>query len=135
MDGGQSPAQVDIAYTSTALESPILWSIVDSWLLYFYLPPTGKAVVLVPAARFDMAVFATRALNAVAAPPIGYLFDYTRSRWGRRRPFMVVSALSLSIFLGLLWTPPVPGQSIWNLAYLVVILALYNATYGLVLTP
>ena len=135
MDGVQSSAKVDIAYASIALGSPILWSIVDSWLLYFYLPPAGKGVVLVPAALFGMAVFATRALNAIATTPIGYLSDHTRSRWGRRLPFMFVSALPLLIFFVLLWTPPVRGQSIWNLAYLVVILALYNVAYSFLLIP
>ena len=68
MEGGRSPAKVDIAYASITLGSPILWSIVDSWLLYFYLPPAGKRIVLVPAALFGIAVFATRALNAMVTP-------------------------------------------------------------------
>ena len=129
------PIKIDLAFASVLLGSPLLWSIVDSWLLYFYLPPEGKGVALVPAALYGAVIFATRALNAAAVPPIGYLSDHTHSRWGRRLPFMAFSAFPLVIFFVLLWTPPVRGESIWNLVYLAVILVFYNLTYPMLLIP
>jgi GPH family glycoside/pentoside/hexuronide:cation symporter len=42
---------------------------------------------------------------------------------------MFASALPMLALFVLLWTPPVPGQSAWNLAYLAVILGLYRITY------
>lgn len=131
----QPPLKIDIAYASAMLGSPILWSIVDSWLLYFYLPPAGRGTPLVPVALYGLGVLATRVLNAVVTPPIGYLSDHTRSRWGRRLPYMAGSALPLLVFFVLLWTPPVPGESTWNVAYLVVILGLYNLAYSLLMIP
>ena len=129
------PIKIDLAYALVQLGNPLLWSIVDGWLLYFYLPPQGKGIALVPVALYSMVIIATRALNAAAVPPIGYLSDHTRSRWGRRLPFMAFSALPLLLFFVLLWTPPVRGESLWNLAYLAVIFVLYNLTGSLLMIP
>ncbi len=117
------------------LGSPILWSIVDGWLLYFYLPPAGEGSPLVPAPLYSIAVFVTSALNAIATPPIGYLSDHAHSRWGRRLPFMFASAFPLLIFFILLWMPPIRSESIWNLIYLAVVLMFYQAAYSLLLIP
>jgi Na+/melibiose symporter-like transporter len=42
---------------------------------------------------------------------------------------MFFSALPMLLFFVLLWTPPVSGQSMWNLIYLALIYALYNVAY------
>jgi GPH family glycoside/pentoside/hexuronide:cation symporter len=122
--------RIDLFYSMITLGSTIIWSILSGWLLYFYIPPEGEGNVLVPAALYGVAMFVTRAVNAVIAPPIGYLSDQTRSRWGRRLPFMFVSALPMLVFFVLLWIPPVPGNSIWNLVYLALVLLLYNVAYS-----
>jgi len=109
------------------LGSTALWSVLGGWLLYFYMPPEGTP--LVPVALYGVAMFITRAVNAIITPPIGYLSDQTRSRWGRRLPFMFVSALPMLVLFVLLWTPPVQGESIWNLIYLVVVMGVYNVAF------
>jgi GPH family glycoside/pentoside/hexuronide:cation symporter len=129
-DGQRPPVRVDLFYAMITLGSAAIWSVLSGWLLYFYLPPEGEGTVLVPAALYGMAMFVTRALNAIITPPIGVLSDQTRSRWGRRLPFMFVSALPMLVFFVLLWTPPVPSNSVWNLVYLALVLALYNVAYS-----
>lgn len=122
--------KTDILYAMVTLGSTAIWSVLSGWLLYFYLPPEGEGTPLVPAALLGAALFANRIVDAVIDPPIGYLSDRTRSRWGRRLPFMAASALPMLTFFVLLWTPPVRGESVWNLVYLVVILELYNVAYS-----
>ena len=117
-------------YALISLGSTIIWSVLTGWLLYFYLPPQGEGLALVPTALYGVVVFATRAVNAMIAPPVGYLSDHTRGRWGRRLPFMFISALPMLALFVLLWTPPVQGQSVWNLIYLALILGLYNVAYS-----
>jgi len=119
-----------VFYAMITLGSAAIWSILSGWLLYFYLPPEGEGVALVPVALYGVAMFVTRVVNAIIAPPIGYLSDHTHNRWGRRLPFMFVSALPMLVFFALLWTPPVRGNSIWNLVYLALVLALYNVAYS-----
>jgi GPH family glycoside/pentoside/hexuronide:cation symporter len=126
---------VDIFYSLVNLGSTMLWSIVGGWLLYFYLPPEGEGASLVPAALYGATMFIVRAINALIAPPIGHLSDQTRSRWGRRLPFMFASALPMAVFFFLLWTPPLQQASIWNLLYLAVVFLLYNVAYTLNQVP
>ncbi len=47
-----------------------------------------------------------RILDAVIDPAIGNLSDNTRTRWGRRRPYVFVGAILLSVFFIVLWMPP-----------------------------
>ncbi|MBN1486146.1 MAG: MFS transporter [Anaerolineae bacterium] len=124
------PVKIDIAYSLISLGSTTIWGILSSWLLYFYLPPEGEGQVLVPAALYGGVIFVTRILNALLAPPVGYISDRTRTRWGRRLPYMFISALPMLVFFVLLWMPPVAEMSNWNLAYLALIYILYNIAYG-----
>jgi len=120
---------VEILYSVINLGSTTLWSVLSGWLLYFYLPPEGEGVPLVPAALYGATMFAVRALNALITPPVGHLSDHTQSPWGRRLPFIFASGLPLVIFFTLLWTPPIQGESTWNLLYLAIVFLLYNIAY------
>ena len=51
-----------------------------------------------------------RAFDAVTDPLVGFLSDRTRSRWGRRRPFLFVGAIASGIIFALLWQMPAPTQ-------------------------
>ena len=46
------------------------------------------------------------AFDAVTDPLVGYLSDNTKSRWGRRHPFLYASVLPLVLSYFLLWHPP-----------------------------
>lgn len=47
-----------------------------------------------------------RVLDAVIDPAIGNISDNARTRWGRRRPFIFVGGILLSVFFMLMWMPP-----------------------------
>ncbi len=130
-----TPVRTDIPYSLISLVTTVVWSVVDGWLLYFYLPPDGKGVALVPVAFYGTAVLAARILNALLTPPIGYWSDHTRGRRGRRLPFIFFSGLPYLVFFVLLWLPPVQGQSWINLGYLALTLVLFNIAQNLVVIP
>jgi GPH family glycoside/pentoside/hexuronide:cation symporter len=51
-----------------------------------------------------------RLMDAFTDPLMGYLSDHTRSRWGRRRPYIFGGAIAAGIIFALLWQLP-PGRS------------------------
>ena len=51
-----------------------------------------------------------RLTDAITDPLMGYISDNTKSRWGRRRPYIFVGAIFVGIFFALLWQLP-PGKS------------------------
>lgn len=126
VDKQHPSVRTDIFYALITLGGTTIWSVLSGWLLYFYMPPEGT--LLVPVVLYGAAMFATRIFEAIIALPIGYLSDHTRSRWGRRLPFMFASALPMLAFFVLLWTPPVRVESAWNLVYLGAVMLLYKVT-------
>ena len=51
-----------------------------------------------------------RIVDALTDPLMGHISDNTRSRWGRRRPYIFVGAIVVGVVFAVLWQLP-PGQS------------------------
>jgi GPH family glycoside/pentoside/hexuronide:cation symporter len=58
-----------------------------------------------------------RAVDALLDPLIGTWSDNFRSRWGRRKPFMVAGALGAGVFFIVLWWMPVGGTEMGKFWY------------------
>jgi GPH family glycoside/pentoside/hexuronide:cation symporter len=70
--------------------------------------------------------------NAVNDPLMGNVSDRTRSRMGRRVPYVLFGAIPLGLSFFFLWTPP--RNPTWLLAlYFVVLLFIYDTLYTLVI--
>jgi GPH family glycoside/pentoside/hexuronide:cation symporter len=74
---------------------------------YVYLPKFYADTVGIDLTVLGIVVLASRMWDAVTDPAIGALSDRTRSRWGRRRPWMALAAVPLAGSFYLLLTPPV----------------------------
>ena len=84
------------------------------FLAFFYTQVVG-----LPAATVGLAIMFALVIDAFIDPVIGQLSDNTRSRWGRRHPFMYVSALPVAASYLLLWNPPKGWEQGALIAYLV----------------
>ena len=51
-----------------------------------------------------------RLTDAFTDPLMGFISDNTRTRWGRRRPYIFVGAIAAGVIFALLWQLP-RGQS------------------------
>src|SRR5258705_8267423 len=59
----------------------------------------------------------SRAFDAISDPLMGWVSDRTRSRWGRRRPWMFIGAPLAAVFFWMLFSPPEgltpTGGAVW----------------------
>lgn len=100
--------------------------------LYFYL----TAVCGLSGALTGLALALTLAVDAVVDPLVGSLSDNSRSRLGRRHPFMLASAAPMAISLGCLFSTPAGLGGAGLFAYVVLFtltlrvgLSLFNVPY------
>lgn len=80
----------------------------STYLMLFY-----NQVIGVPAAIVGSAIALTLLVDAMVDPLIGRWSDVTRTRWGRRHPFIYASALPTAFFFCLAWFPP-SGLTDWE---------------------
>ena len=125
-----------ILYNLAGFSFNVYDTILYAWVAYFFIPPEDSGLTqYVPLGVFGLILALGRVLDAITDPLIGYWSDHTKSRWGRRKPYIFVSAPILFISFLLVWTPPVKDTAIINAVYLGVVLFFYYWAYTGVLIP
>jgi GPH family glycoside/pentoside/hexuronide:cation symporter len=81
------------------------------------------------------AVFIGRSWDYINDPLIGYLSDRTRSRWGRRRPFLLFGFIPFAIAFILLWWKPPIAANIGLVIYYAFAYLFYDAAATFVYMP
>jgi GPH family glycoside/pentoside/hexuronide:cation symporter len=77
-----------------------------------------------------------RLLDLVTDPVLGHLSDNTRSRWGRRRPWMAAGAVLAAVFAILMWYPPLKGGAGLSTTYIVgMSVLLFTCGYSMFMIP
>ncbi len=122
-------------YSSASAGLNILAITLDTWILYFYAPPpdSGRTAYL-PIGLIGALMIAASIWDAAIDPFIGQWSDTLRSRWGRRKPFLVLASPFVLLGAILIWTPPGTNFTV-NAIYFMVITLMYRTAYSLVGIP
>lgn len=105
------PTEKKLAYAAPAFALAIVGIPV-----YVYIPKFYTDVVGVNIAMLGYLILAVRLFDAVTDPAIGFLSDRTQTRFGRRRPYIAVGAIFLSLSMYFLFNPPQASpyfETIW----------------------
>lgn len=87
--------------------------------VFVHLPKFYADVAGAPLGALGTAILLTRIFDGITDPIIGALSDRTRTRWGRRRPFLVIGALPLALSVVALFAPPSGAAAApWFLAWM-----------------
>jgi len=136
MENNKLPFWRVALYSSASAGLNILGITVSTWLLYFYSPPpdSGRPMYM-PAVTMGVLLLVATFWDAVIDPFIGHYSDTLRSRWGRRRPFLMFASPFILLGAILLWTPPSITDYTLNAVYFMVIILIYHTSYSLVGIP
>src|SRR5471030_3270248 len=96
-------------YVATGLSTSVLW-----------MPYFNIGLGINPA-LLGLVLMILRGWDAFVDPVMGNLSDNTRTRWGRRRPFMVVGAVLTAAIFPFIWRVPSGFGTTGQIVYLVVI--------------
>ena len=83
---------------------------------FYYIDVLGLGSAAISTVWFLFGIW-----NAVNDPLMGQLSDRTRSRWGRRIPYVRFGAIPLGIAFLLLWTPPVANRTLTVVYFLMAV--------------
>ena len=124
-----------LAYGSGDMGPAITANILVFFLLYFFTNVAG-----LPAGLAGSILAIGKIGDAINDPIAGILSDRTRTRWGRRIPWMLFGAIPFGIFFFLQWIVPSfsedPNINNWCLfVYYIVIATLFNLAYTVVNLP
>ena len=76
--------------------------------------------------------------NAINDPIIGHLSDNTRTKWGRRKPYIILGIPITFIFAVLIWSPPLGGEPLVDphalsiFLYMLIVISIYEFGFTMV---
>ncbi len=118
-----------LAYGAGDLGSAITANILVFYLSFFLTDVAGMGAALAGSVRMVSGIW-----DAINDPIVGVLSDRTRSRWGRRYPWMIFGAVPLGIFFFLHWIVPpfltnsTTGNNQWGLFWYYIIIGIFFNT-------
>jgi GPH family glycoside/pentoside/hexuronide:cation symporter len=110
---------------------PSLMTSVAALPMALFVPAFYADELGLPLAAVGVAIAASRLLDVVTDPLIGSLSDRVRTRWGRRKPWMIVGT---PLFVISVWHVFVPGESA-SIGYLLVWSALLYLGFTMIDLP
>jgi GPH family glycoside/pentoside/hexuronide:cation symporter len=124
-----------LAYGAGDLGPAITANVAGVFQLFFFTNIAGLSAGLA-----GSVLMLGKIWDAINDPVVGVLSDRTRSRWGRRHPWMIFGAIPFGIFFFLQWIVPRfsadPTANQWGLFwYYVVVAIIFNVFYTAVNLP
>ncbi len=116
-----------IAYSVGALGSALAYNAFNNRIQFFYIVERRLDPAWIGAVWFIFGLW-----NALNDPLMGQLSDNTRSRFGRRIPYVAFATLPMAIFFVLMWLAP-RGAGTWGLfAYFTITVFAFDTLWTLV---
>lgn len=125
------PFRVKAGFGIGDLGGNLFFTAMGSYSLIFLTDTVG-----LPAALAGAALLIGKIWDAVVDPFIGFYSDRTRSRWGRRRPWLLLGALPLLLTMWLFFsTPDFRNSPALGCVWATFALCLLNTAYSAVNIP
>jgi GPH family glycoside/pentoside/hexuronide:cation symporter len=119
-----------LVYGSGDLGFSLVGTIIGAYFLFFLTDVVG-----IKPAIAGIAILIGRTWDYLNDPIIGHLSDRTRSKWGRRRPYLLFGALPFALAFTLMWYRPPFESQVMLAAYYAAAYVLFDAAATFVYMP
>ena len=119
-----------IIYGSGDIGFSLTTTIVAAYFLFFLTNVVG-----IRPAVAGIAILIGRSWDYINDPIIGHISDRTRSRWGRRRPFLLFGALPFALAFTMMWFKPPWDNLIALTAYYAMAYVIFDTAATFVYMP
>ncbi len=124
------PLGIKLGFGIGDLGGNLFFTMMGFYLLFYLTDTVGMRAGLA-----GTALMIGKAWDAITDPAVGYLSDRTSTRWGRRRPYMVVGAATTLAMMALMFTVPALPTQLMLFVYVALVYCLLNTAYTLFLIP
>lgn len=124
------PAKLKLSWGVGAIGTTSMLYLISMFLVYFMVRHLN-----IEAATAGLIISITRLFDAIINPLVGNLSDRSSTRWGRRRPWMMLGAVLCPIACVALFTPPAVLTGRVLEIYMLGVLIIYFSAYTLFSIP
>jgi GPH family glycoside/pentoside/hexuronide:cation symporter len=126
-----------LAYAAGDVGSNLVLAPITAFLIFYLTDVAG-----IGAAIAGTIILIGQLLNGIIDLIVGYFIDRTNTRWGKTRPWILFSAVPLTVTFILLFSVPAGldahGKAIWTLIMYALVMAIFftasNVAYGALLS-
>lgn len=128
------PLKDKVFFSVGGIGENVVFQAVSAWLFFFWSGQGDPNKALIPIGALGLLMGLGRLIEAFDDPLIGHLSDRTKSKWGRRFPYIFFGAPFLALSFFLLWTP-INGNITTNAIYFFLALQFFFLMYTVVSAP
>lgn len=118
-----------VGYSSAAVGDAAFYTMVGSFLLFYLTTVAGIHPALAGTITAIGAIWST-----VFSPVVGYISDHSKTKYGRRLPFMFIGCIPAGVFTLLLFTC-VPGSQAFKAVFYILMIILFWSSYTTFFNP
>ncbi|MCK4814635.1 MFS transporter, partial [bacterium] len=120
-----------LLYASGSFGSYLLYFMFTTYILYYYVD-----ILFLPITLFNLGFAIFGVVNAINDPIFGAISDRTKSKYGRRRPYILYAVIPATIAWFLVWIPlitdPVILDGLLFFLYFTFMICAWDSLYTLV---
>ncbi|MUT67541.1 MFS transporter [Paenibacillus sp. NEAU-GSW1] len=113
------------AYSAGNLSVNLIAQAFATYIVFYYVDVLGVRPYLI-----SLAMVIHGIVNALLNPLFGYLSDRTKSRWGRRFPYMLFGIVPLAALFTVIWFPVGEGMALFW--YFLMIILVFDVLFVMV---
>lgn len=112
-----------------------LWGVgalADAWMIQAFalVLPIFNTGFGLDAVLLSWALMVPRLIDGTLGPFIGHWSDNTHTRWGRRKPFLVITGIACAVIMAGIWWANPAWPKTWQFAHIMVFATFYYTVWG-----